>query len=762
RVDAPRSRDAPERELGGSDGEGGGGSGLSPALLSRRRSARLPARARPERSVIRPSVRAFSFVTLLFAGTGAASAQTTLFVKNYVNSNEIQSITPWRGLVAMGTLGGVVTIDPSSGVITKILGSPGGLPSDHVLSVEVSPSGMLWAGTADRGVARIRPDGTFRRPLSSCDGLPSGRVQAVYTRGDTVWVATSGGVALFTENPGTGQIGLTRAFTNASTSGGLAGDDVRAFLQVADTLWVGTTAGLSSFAGGAWQNRTPALSLAATSLALHADTLWAATSLGPYRYAGGVFQPGNSGHAFPSQVLVESAQGFFSGSAALGVYQYAPGAWQSTGAGLPTPRVGALRDGPDGALWAGTSGGAARLRPGSSAWEPHLSDGPLVNGTQRAVVDPRGVWFTTGNDFPAGIARGVVLHFDGVSWSALTSATTGGAFEQADAFGILSDATGRIWIGHCCANAEPRPRIDRYDHGNGIWDQPPAYNILTFAQSPVSGQVLAGSSEHENGVYVFDAVSGALLDSLTPANSGIRSNNLRSVRFDSAGKGWFGTAFNGLDVWDGRGTTLHADDLWTHYVAQPDNQVTSIAVIDPAPCVGRGAGRALGGCRAGRLESGSGRNRSPGDHRPGLRLPESIAGGVARHRRNPEFPDGRGARRLGKSRPPLPLRSGPERDLGPARGERRARSCRGLPDRPPRQARVQDPTRGGGAVKLQSAVQVEAPPDRDAWNALVAGAPEATVFHTSAWAELWTREWRGARWVAFVLEDEAGYAGGIP
>ena len=65
-------------------------------------------------------------------------------------------------------------------------------------------------------------------------------------------------------------------------------------------------------------------------------------------------------------------------------------------------------------------------------------------------------------------------------------------------------------------------------------------------------------------------------------------------------------------------------------------------------------------------------------------------------------------------------------------------------------------------MKLQSAVQVEAPPDRDAWNALVAGAPEATVFHTSAWAELWTREWRGARWVAFVLEDEAGYAGGIP
>jgi len=543
-------------------------------------------------------MRALCLVAMPLVWTGAADAQTTLFVKNYVNSNEIQALTSWRGLLAMGTLGGVVTIDPSSGSIAKILASPGGLPSNRVLSLEVSPSGMLWAGTADQGIGRLRPDGTFRRPLSSFDGLPSDRVQALYTRGDSVWVGTSAGVALFTESPGTGQIGLTRAFTNASTSGALAGDDVRAFLQVQDTLWVATTAGLSSFAGGAWQNRTPSLSLSTTSLALHADTLWAATSLGPYRYEGGVFQPMNSGHSFASQVLVESPLGFFSGSPALGVYRYAAGAWQSVSTGLPTPGVSSLRDGPDGALWAGTSGGAARLRSGSSAWEPHRSDGPLVNGTQRAVTDSRGVWFTTGNDFPGGTARGVVLHFDGASWSALTGRTTGFAFQETDAFGILSDSNERIWIGHCCADGTPRPRIDRYDPATGIWDLPSAYNILAFAQSP-SGLVYAGSSEHENGVYVFDGQSGALLDSLTPANSGIRSNNLRSVRFDSAGKGWFGTAFNGLDVWDGRGTLTHADDVWVHYAAKPDNQVSSIAVLDP---LAAWIGTALG---AGRIENGT-------------------------------------------------------------------------------------------------------------------------------------------------------------
>jgi ligand-binding sensor domain-containing protein len=532
------------------------------------------------------------------AGSGTGAAKTTLFVKNYVNSNEIQGIVAWRGLLAMATLGGIVTIDPQTGAATKILRSPsGGLPSNHVLSVEVSPSGMLWAGTAESGIARLRPDGTFRRTLSSFDGLPGDRVQAIYARGDTLWVGTSAGIALFTENPATGQIGLARTYTSASTSGALAGDDVRAFIQVGDTLWAATMSGLSAFASGAWRNRAAALSIPATALVFHADTLWAATMNGPYQYAAGVFRAANAGHAFASQTLGTSAQGLLSGAATLGVFRYQAGVWTPLSTGLQSPRVTALRDGPDGALWAGTLGGAARFQPSSLSWEPHRSDGPLVNGTQRAVADSRGVWLSAGNDFPPGSSRGVVLHFDGAAWSALTSATTGGSFQEADAFAIFSARDSKLWIGHCCADGIPRPRVDRLDPGSGLWDTPSAYNIWAIDQSP-SGLVYAAGVEHENGVYVFDPVSGALLDSLTPGNSGITSNNLRAARFDSAGKGWFGTAFNGIDVWDGRGTPDHVDDVWVHRIVQPSNQVTSLAVMGPETAwIGTQGG-------AGRIENG--------------------------------------------------------------------------------------------------------------------------------------------------------------
>ena len=64
-------------------------------------------------------------------------------------------------------------------------------------------------------------------------------------------------------------------------------------------------------------------------------------------------------------------------------------------------------------------------------------------------------------------------------------------------------------------------------------------------------------------------------------------------------------------------------------------------------------------------------------------------------------------------------------------------------------------------MKVRSQATVLAPPDRATWDALVASTPDATVFHTSAWADLWLEEWRGARWLAHVLEDEQGYAAGI-
>ncbi len=64
-------------------------------------------------------------------------------------------------------------------------------------------------------------------------------------------------------------------------------------------------------------------------------------------------------------------------------------------------------------------------------------------------------------------------------------------------------------------------------------------------------------------------------------------------------------------------------------------------------------------------------------------------------------------------------------------------------------------------MKTDSASTLLAPPDAAAWDDLVSESPEATVFHTSAWAQLWTREWREARWEAIVVEEGSRYVGAI-
>ena len=63
---------------------------------------------------------------------------------------------------------------------------------------------------------------------------------------------------------------------------------------------------------------------------------------------------------------------------------------------------------------------------------------------------------------------------------------------------------------------------------------------------------------------------------------------------------------------------------------------------------------------------------------------------------------------------------------------------------------------------IEAGVRHEASPSAERWDALVAASDGASVFHTSAWASVWTGEWRDARWEALVLEDDTGYAAGLP
>jgi ligand-binding sensor domain-containing protein len=496
----------------------------------------------------------------------AALAETRLFLTNHVHSDQIGDLADWQGSLVAGTLGGLLVVAPGSDEPAKILSAPGGLPSNRILSVARSPSNSLWAGTADRGLARLTPQGGYRRTLTTFDGLPSDRVQALAVYGDSVWVGTSGGVALFTENPASGQVALRRSDNEASTGGGLVSDDVLAFARTGDTLWVGTSSGLSTFVNGVWADRSPILGVAVRSLVVHGDTLWAATATGPRRYEGGAFVPVSGGHAGASLALHVHEGQLLSG-AGQAVLRYTGAGWVPMGT-LPLgyrPSVFETRS--DGTLWAGSDRGLARYDASSDAWIPVRSKGPAVNGAEDIVADARGVWIATGNAVPPGGQIGNVLHYDGREWSLVSPLLTGGELQNTSVFAIHSDASAKLWLGHCCRPEEPRPRTERWDPATDVWEVLGATNLIVIEPGP-SSVVYGGSVEHGNGVYLFDEATGAVVDSLTPLNTqsgigvGLRSNDLRGIAFDEQGRGWFAHADQGLDIWDGRGTLPHNDDVW--------------------------------------------------------------------------------------------------------------------------------------------------------------------------------------------------------
>ncbi len=533
------------------------------------------------------NLAAASSVLLLAAALlpAGAKASTRLFIVNHVASNDVRAAASWGTSLALATGGGLVFADTATGTTTKVLRQSGGLPSNNLLSVTASPSGLLWIGTADRGIARLRPDGGFLRTLTSFDGLPSDRVQAFFRSGDSIWVATSGGVALFTENPANGQIALRRSDSRASTGGGLVSDDATSFAVWNDTLWCGTNAGLSTFTSGVWRARASLTAERVQALLLDRDSLWIGTKTGLRVYGGGGL--GSRGLAVETLSLAAIPAGVGRGTT-IGPFVETPdGAESSLGlAGLPIARVQAILRTPSSRVAAGTSAGLARLTGGAIPWEPIRSAGPEWNGGARVSTGGRNVWVTLGNAVPPGLGIGSVMRYDGASWSVLTPASTGDNLQSAGAIGVLAARDGRVWIGHCCSGSlgSSRPRTDRWDPVGNVWDLPAAYNIFTFAQAP-SGRVFAAGVEHENGIYIFEGTTAALLDSLTPdnTNAGLTRNNLRGISFDGSGRAWIATVDNGIDRWNGNGTDDHGDDVWTHFAGAgfPSLQGTAIAAVSP-------------------------------------------------------------------------------------------------------------------------------------------------------------------------------------
>jgi signal transduction histidine kinase/ligand-binding sensor domain-containing protein len=146
-------------------------------------------------------------------------------------SNVFDLVEDRAGTMWLGTNGGLLQLRGGRATVA----APGGtLLDDAVVTILAARDGALWAGTFANGLWHLR--GSERVRYTSASGLPSDQIRSLYEDPDgVVWIATfGGGLALY--RSGVFQSVPPRAIPSQNV-GSLVGDG--------DSLWLATTRGVA-------------------------------------------------------------------------------------------------------------------------------------------------------------------------------------------------------------------------------------------------------------------------------------------------------------------------------------------------------------------------------------------------------------------------------------------------------------------------------------------------------------------------------------
>lgn len=448
---------------------------------------------------------------------------------------------------------GIVRYLRATGGFESITREPGGLASNHVTSLAFDRSGRLWAGTPGRGASRLSADGGTWDLVNAFDGLPSDSVNTLRATGDSVWIGTQGGLALWDGEQVAGSV------PDLGTPSPFRSNAVRGVVLVNDSLFVGTGdgvyVGLLSARLSSWAALDSGLaSRNVFSMATDGREVFALANGTTYRWSMVTRRWGVA--SGPGVVrLLRDDFGRITCSSASGLWRWSGSAWtQLPGSPVATTASpGQVEFAPDpaGTTFAMRDG---RLHVEGSPWTSLPLPGPPDNDLQNVVVDGSRVWIAT---FEQGVGR-----LDGTTWRNYDDGCCGTLQDTtfanpAYAFAMLRDRAGHKWLATWGTAVERLddsvnpPRVTRpilpYPGG------PDSLNNHTNMWSTAcddSNYVYIGGDTPDRGgrppvgIDVF-APDGALRAVWTTTNSGIPDNQVRGLAV-ARGRLWAGFPGTGL------------------------------------------------------------------------------------------------------------------------------------------------------------------------------------------------------------------------
>ncbi len=463
--------------------------------------------------------------------------------------------------------GGLVHYDLTTRAFTTLSRSPGGLQSNHLTALALDRTGLLWVGTQGAGVSRLHADRVTWDLLSRFDGLPADTVNVLTAHGDSVWVGTTQGIALWDGNV------IAGAIPDGVNPSPFASNNIVGIAPVGDSLWVATLGGvyvtdLGTAPNLTWTAVNQGL-FAPTPIALGYDgtLLFTIVNGVPYRFdvAGNTWRFAGNWPAVGVTSRMSAEHGSVVISTQNGLYRWAPNAspafsgdppgdWAAiqTGAPFSTGDFATAGDAAGVITWAADAGGVRGLTTTCGACDPDVFPGPTGNNVINLDLAGPALWVNTYN---TGVSR-----FSGGAWRLWPAVGCGGGASCDTTFTIpiYSYAlhvgqNGHKWI--ACWSG-PLEEIDdsvsppTFVHHKEAWADPvPAPERHSFgwagANDP-SGGVWIGLESNGNttpvtalGLDHYDA-NGAYVGNFRPDNSTMVAEQIRGLAIDGRGRLWVG------------------------------------------------------------------------------------------------------------------------------------------------------------------------------------------------------------------------------